>query len=157
MTTGTESEALHCSPLTATTRSRQRGRGHRHGIVAGLTSSGPPRRSQPDAVSLLGYLRLAPSGRDRLGDPAGSTRNHSHRDDGGRPGRAVRRRRFNLGLGASGPQVIEGFHGVPYDKPIGRTREIIQICRKVAARGEADQRRLLPDPAARRHSASASP
>ena len=36
-----------------------------------------------------------------------------------------------LGLGASGPQVIEGFHGVPYDKPIGRTREIIEICRQV--------------------------
>jgi F420-dependent oxidoreductase-like protein len=39
--------------------------------------------------------------------------------------------RFVLGLGASGPQVIEGFHGVPYDKPLGRTREIIEICRKV--------------------------
>jgi F420-dependent oxidoreductase-like protein len=36
-----------------------------------------------------------------------------------------------LGLGASGPQVIEGFHGVPYDKPLGRTREIIEICRQV--------------------------
>jgi F420-dependent oxidoreductase-like protein len=36
-----------------------------------------------------------------------------------------------LGLGASGPQVIEGFHGVPYDRPLGRTREIIDICRKV--------------------------
>jgi F420-dependent oxidoreductase-like protein len=36
-----------------------------------------------------------------------------------------------LGLGASGPQVIEGFHGVQYDAPIGRTREIIEICRKV--------------------------
>lgn len=36
-----------------------------------------------------------------------------------------------LGLGASGPQVIEGFHGVPYDAPLGRTREIIEICRKV--------------------------
>jgi F420-dependent oxidoreductase-like protein len=34
-----------------------------------------------------------------------------------------------LGLGASGPQVIEGFHGVPYDKPLGRTREIIEIIR----------------------------
>lgn len=45
-------------------------------------------------------------------------------------GRAV------LGLGASGPQVIEGFHGVPYDAPIGRTREIIDICRKVWAREE---------------------
>ena len=32
-----------------------------------------------------------------------------------------------LGLGASGPQVIEGWHGLPYDAPIGRTREIISI------------------------------
>ncbi|MET7768819.1 LLM class F420-dependent oxidoreductase [Nocardia sp. NPDC005366] len=39
--------------------------------------------------------------------------------------------RFLLGLGASGPQVIEGFHGVPYDAPIGRTRELVEICRKV--------------------------
>ena len=36
-----------------------------------------------------------------------------------------------LGLGASGPQVIEGFHGVAYDAPIGRTREIVDICRQV--------------------------
>jgi F420-dependent oxidoreductase-like protein len=42
--------------------------------------------------------------------------------------------RFQLGLGASGPQVIEGWHGVPYDAPIGRTREIAEICRKVWAR-----------------------
>lgn len=41
-----------------------------------------------------------------------------------------------LGLGASGPQVIEGFHGVAYDKPLARTREIIDICRKVWAREE---------------------
>ncbi|HVA44714.1 MAG TPA: LLM class F420-dependent oxidoreductase, partial [Acidimicrobiales bacterium] len=40
-------------------------------------------------------------------------------------GRAV------LGLGASGPQVIEGWHGVAYDKPLARTREIIEICRRV--------------------------
>ncbi|MCX4092708.1 LLM class F420-dependent oxidoreductase [Nocardia sp. alder85J] len=39
--------------------------------------------------------------------------------------------RFILGLGASGPQVIEGFHGVPYDAPIGRTREVVEICRRV--------------------------
>jgi len=39
--------------------------------------------------------------------------------------------RFSLGIGASGPQVIEGFHGVPYDAPLGRTREIVEICRKV--------------------------
>jgi F420-dependent oxidoreductase-like protein len=41
-----------------------------------------------------------------------------------------------LGIGASGPQVIEGFHGVPYDAPLARTREIIDICRKVWAREE---------------------
>ncbi len=39
--------------------------------------------------------------------------------------------RFTLGLGASGPQVIEGWHGVPYDAPVGRTREMIEICRMV--------------------------
>ncbi len=42
--------------------------------------------------------------------------------------------RCQLGLGASGPQVIEGWHGVPYTAPLGRTREIIEICRKVWAR-----------------------
>ena len=39
--------------------------------------------------------------------------------------------RFTLGIGASGPQVIEGFHGVRYDAPLGRTRELVEICRKV--------------------------
>ncbi|MHB1929836.1 MAG: LLM class F420-dependent oxidoreductase, partial [Acidimicrobiales bacterium] len=42
--------------------------------------------------------------------------------------------RFQLGLGASGPQVIEGWHGVPFDAPLGRTREIVEICRAVWAR-----------------------
>src|SRR5947208_14646666 len=44
--------------------------------------------------------------------------------------------RYILGLGASGPQVIEGFHGVPYDAPIARTREIVDICRQVWRREE---------------------
>ena len=39
--------------------------------------------------------------------------------------------RFVLGLGASGPNVVEGWHGLPYDAPLGRTREIIDICRGV--------------------------
>jgi F420-dependent oxidoreductase-like protein len=39
--------------------------------------------------------------------------------------------RFILGLGTSGPQVIEGWHGVPFSKPLGRTRDVIEICRKV--------------------------
>jgi F420-dependent oxidoreductase-like protein len=34
-------------------------------------------------------------------------------------------------LGASGPQVIEGFYGVPYANPLGRTREIVDICRNI--------------------------
>ena len=39
--------------------------------------------------------------------------------------------RFTLGLGASGPQVVEGWHGVPYDAPLQRTREVVEICRQV--------------------------
>lgn len=39
--------------------------------------------------------------------------------------------RFSLGLGTSGPQVIEGFHGVSYDAPLARTREVVEICRRV--------------------------
>lgn len=39
--------------------------------------------------------------------------------------------RFRLGIGTSGPQVMEGFHGVPFDAPLGRTREVVEICRKV--------------------------
>ena len=38
--------------------------------------------------------------------------------------------RFILGLGASGPQVIEGFHGIPYEKPMVRIKEYIDVCRK---------------------------
>ena len=44
--------------------------------------------------------------------------------------------RFLLGLGPSGPQVIEGWHGVPYGKPLTRTREYIAIIRKILAREE---------------------
>ncbi|WP_329199761.1 MULTISPECIES: LLM class F420-dependent oxidoreductase [unclassified Streptomyces] len=39
--------------------------------------------------------------------------------------------RAMLGLGASGPQVVEGWHGKPYDKPIGRTRETVELCRRI--------------------------
>jgi F420-dependent oxidoreductase-like protein len=46
--------------------------------------------------------------------------------------------RFTLGLGTSGPQVIEGWHGVPYDAPVGRTRELIEICRTVWRRERLD-------------------
>lgn len=39
--------------------------------------------------------------------------------------------RFHLGIGASGPQVIEGWHGVPYEKPVTRTAETIEVCRAI--------------------------
>ncbi|NIJ12264.1 F420-dependent oxidoreductase-like protein [Saccharomonospora amisosensis] len=42
--------------------------------------------------------------------------------------------RFVLGLGASGPQVVEGWYGQPYPKPLARTREYVEIVRKVVAR-----------------------
>ncbi len=42
--------------------------------------------------------------------------------------------RLILGLGVSGPQVVEGWHGVAYGKPLGRTREYVEIVRRVVAR-----------------------
>lgn len=42
--------------------------------------------------------------------------------------------RFILGIGPSGPQVIEGWHGTPYGRPLTRTREYIEIIRKIEAR-----------------------
>ncbi len=44
--------------------------------------------------------------------------------------------RFLLGLGVSGPQVVEGWHGRPYGKPLGVTREYVSIVRKALARDE---------------------
>jgi F420-dependent oxidoreductase-like protein len=41
--------------------------------------------------------------------------------------------RFVLGLGSSGPQVIEGLHGVPFAHPLGRTRETVAVIRSVFA------------------------
>ncbi|HEY3472624.1 MAG TPA: LLM class F420-dependent oxidoreductase [Amycolatopsis sp.] len=43
-------------------------------------------------------------------------------------GRAV------IGLGASGPQVVEGWHGVPYARPVGRTKEVVEIMRAALRR-----------------------
>ena len=46
--------------------------------------------------------------------------------------------RFVLGLGASGPQVVEGWHGVAYDQPVQRIREVIEVCRLVWRRERLD-------------------
>jgi len=61
-------------------------------------------------------------------------------------GRAV------LGLGACGPQVVEGWHGVPFDAPVGRTREVVEVCRAVWRRERVRHRGRhyeLPLPAGR--------
>jgi F420-dependent oxidoreductase-like protein len=42
--------------------------------------------------------------------------------------------RFILGLGASGPQVVEGWYGQPYPKPLARTREYVEVIRAILAR-----------------------
>ncbi|WGL51756.1 LLM class F420-dependent oxidoreductase [Nocardioides sp. BP30] len=104
-----------------------------------------------DAVSLLGYL-AAKTDRVELGSgilnifsrtPAALLQTAAGLDNVS-GGRAI------IGLGASGPQVIEGFHGVPYDRPLARTREIIDIVRR-GLRREAltsDGLYQLPLPAA---------
>lgn len=45
--------------------------------------------------------------------------------------------RMLLGLGLSGPQVVEGWHGQPYGKPLGKTREYVRIVRTILARQDA--------------------
>lgn len=52
---------------------------------------------------------------------------------------ALSNNRFLLGIGASGPQVVEGWHGVPFGKPMARTREYIEILRKIMKREAALQ------------------
>jgi F420-dependent oxidoreductase-like protein len=105
-----------------------------------------------DAVSILGYL-AGQTERVELGSailpiysrtPTLTAMTAAGLD-------AVSNGRFVLGLGASGPQVIEGWHGVPYTEPLRRTREIIDICRMVWKRerveydGHAYQLPLPPD------------
>ena len=50
--------------------------------------------------------------------------------------------RFELGLGTSGPQVIEGFHGVPFATPLAHVRETVEICRSVWRRERVEQIRF---------------
>ncbi len=60
--------------------------------------------------------------------------------------------RAMLGIGSSGPQVVEGWHGVPFDAPVPRMREIIDICRKVWRReivNHQGKRYQIPLPADR--------
>ncbi|MDO8106918.1 LLM class F420-dependent oxidoreductase [Isoptericola sp. b441] len=91
-----------------------------------------------DAVSRLGYLAAVT---ERVGlaatvlgaytrSPATLAMTAAGLDD-------VSGGRFELGLGASGPQVVEGFHGVPFAAPLTRLREIVEVCRMVWRREPA--------------------
>ena len=100
-----------------------------------------------DAVSLMGYL-AARTERVQIGagilpiysrTPTLTAMTAAGLD-------ALSQGRFALGLGASGPQVIEGFHGVPYDRPVARTREIIEICRSVWRREKIEHDGLYTIP-----------
>ena len=83
-----------------------------------------------DGVSLRGYLASATT---TVGLASGILNTYSRtpaciaQTAAGRD--ALSEGRFTLGLGASGPQVSEGFHGVPYSMPLTRMKEIISICR----------------------------
>ena len=83
-----------------------------------------------DAVSLMGYL-AAKTDKVKIGSGILNiySRTPSCLGQTAAGLDAVSNGRAILGLGASGPQVIEGFHGVPYDRPLARTREIVDICR----------------------------
>ena len=90
-----------------------------------------------DAVTPLGYL-AAKTTRIKLGTaimqipartPAMCAMTMSTLD-------ALSGGRVLVGLGLSGPQVVEGWHGVPYGKPAARTREYVEILRKIWAREE---------------------
>jgi len=99
---------------------------------AGLDIVFVPEAYSYDAVSALGYLAAST---DRVDLASGILQLYTRTPTLTAMTAAgldyVSDGRFTLGLGASGPQVIEGFHGVRYDAPIARTREVIEICRQV--------------------------
>jgi F420-dependent oxidoreductase-like protein len=93
-----------------------------------------------DAVSVLGWL-AAKTERIKLGSaimqipgrtPANTAMTAATLDllSGGR---------FLLGLGTSGPQVVEGWHGQPWGKPLGKTREYVEIVRAALRREVVEQ------------------
>jgi F420-dependent oxidoreductase-like protein len=93
-----------------------------------------------DAVSVLGWL-AAKTERIKLGSaimqipgrtPANTAMTAATLDllSGGR---------FLLGLGTSGPQVVEGWHGQPWGKPLGKTREYVEIVRTALRRDVVEQ------------------
>ncbi|MFF0141174.1 LLM class F420-dependent oxidoreductase [Streptomyces sp. NPDC005227] len=59
---------------------------------------------------------------------------------------AVSGGRAIIGLGASGPQVVEGWHGKAYDRPLGRTRETIELTRRILRREVIDHHGITDMP-----------
>jgi F420-dependent oxidoreductase-like protein len=110
----------------------------KHAETVGVDSVWVAEAYGSDAVSVLGYLAAATS-RIKLGSailqmPArtpATTAMTAMTLDGLSGGR------FLLGIGLSGPQVVEGWHGVAYGKPLARTREYVEILRKIFAREAA--------------------
>ncbi len=100
--------------------------------AAGLDLVWVPEAYSFDSVSLMGYLAAKT---DTIQIGAGILNTYSRTATCIAQTAAgldyVSGGRFVLGLGASGPQVIEGFHGVPYEKPMARIRDYINICRMV--------------------------
>src|SRR5450759_3503644 len=102
---------------------------------AGLDIVFVPEAYSFDAVSQLGYLAAKT---DRLQIASGILQIYSRTPTLTAMTAAgldyVSDGRFVLGIGASGPQVIKGWHKVPYDAPVGRSREVMEICRHVWGR-----------------------
>src|ERR1700735_1377503 len=96
---------------------------------AGLDIAFVPEAYSYDAVSQLGYLAARPA---RLPLAAAVLQLYSRTPTLTAMTAAgldyVSAGRFVLGIGASGPQVIEGWHGVTYDAPVGRTTAIVELC-----------------------------
>jgi F420-dependent oxidoreductase-like protein len=114
---------------------------------AGLDTAWVPEAYGFDSPTLMGYL-AAKTERVEIGSAIlniysrtpGALLQTAAGLDNVSQGRAI------LGLGASGPQVIEGFHGVPYDKPLARTREIVDLVRRGLRRETLRNEGLYPLP-----------
>ena len=84
-----------------------------------------------DSPTLMGYLAAkTETAPDRARASSTSSRARPARSCRPRPASTTSPPAGRCSASARrGPQVIEGFHGVPYDKPLGRTREVIRIVR----------------------------
>ena len=108
-----------------------------HADAVGIDSVWAAEAYGADAVSVLAYL-AGQTSHIKLGSgvlqmpartPANTAMTAMTLD-------ALSNGRVLLGLGVSGPQVVEGWHGVAYGRPLARTREYVDIVRKIVARSK---------------------